>query len=94
MGLARALWPRLTYRLWSGHWCTHATYRFGSWVDEVDVAAGNAEYSEDMVNPGFGPWEMYDMGRAKHRCCARCGYRETTWPTPVMDWLQRRGLVH
>lgn len=79
MNWARALAPRLTYWLRTGQRCDHATYD----ASPYDHAAGIS--TPDL---GWGPWELYDLGRAKHRFCARCGHFESTVGHPVRDGLR------
>lgn len=38
--------PRLRFRLRTGVWCSHRTYRFGSWMDHVD-----AEFAQAVAGP-------------------------------------------
>lgn len=99
MDLASALAPRLAFRLRNGQWCDHRTYRFHSWMDEVehaDMAAGRIVSDVDLdalpepcpPDVGWGPWELADLGRMKIRFCVRCGHMETTLGHPVRDWLR------
>ena len=78
MNWARVLAPRLTYRLRHGHWCDHADYYAPAQWSSLDT---------ELVNPGWGPWELYDMGRAKHHWCERCGHYESTYGHPIREWL-------
>jgi hypothetical protein len=81
--------PRLTYRISTGHWCDHADQRVSlEWTLGPNGEAGS------MVDQGWGPWEMADLGRMKIRHCERCGHMETTLGHPIRDGIATwwRGL--
>ena len=80
--------PRLAYRLRYGWWCDHQTRRYQSWMDEVDVAAGNLPAGDAPPDPGWSEWEMWDLGRDKIRHCRRCGHVQTLSGPPLRGWVR------
>lgn len=74
---AQAIAPRLTYRLRYGAWCDHQGVLRARTVEEID--------SRTPYRPGWGPWEMWDLGRDKIRSCRRCGHVETASGHPFRD---------
>lgn len=90
--LGRALAPRLLHRLRTGQWCDHKTYRYRSWMDEVDDATGAIVGGHPAPSVGWEEWELADCGRMKIRFCARCGHMETTEDS-LRKWLGRWWLA-
>lgn len=89
----RVLAPRLLYRLRTGQWCDHETYRYRDWVDEVDDATGAIVGGAPAPSVGWGEWELADLGRMKIRFCQRCGHMESTNERTVdllTHWWQAR----
>lgn len=78
--------PRLRYRLRTGQWCDHRSYRYSSWLDEVDAAMfrasstlTNAQVKQQIdaafpPSPGMDNGRLVDLGRAKLYTCQRCGW--------------------
>lgn len=83
------VWPRLRYWIHTGTWCDHKTYRYASWIDEVDAEAMDARLAplipsaqlKRQIDAAFPPLEgmdngqLADLGRAKLYTCQRCGWR-------------------
>lgn len=83
--------PRLRYRLRFGLWCDHGDRR--GWVHVQGDGSRVVDLDGEVWDAGFTDWELYDLGRAKHRWCRRCGHYETTRSRPIAEWCERRGLV-